>query len=133
MSVPVLSEQITVVLPSASTAGSLRMMARRFAMRATPMASVMVTAAGSPSGIAPTASATAAMNISTAFSPRATPMANVTAASPRITQSTQLAELRDLARERRGEVRRLVNEPRDAARLGLVAGRHTRRLRPGRK
>jgi hypothetical protein len=55
--VPVLSEQITVVLPRVSTAGNLRMMARRWAMRATPMASVMVTAAGRPSGMAPTASA----------------------------------------------------------------------------
>ncbi len=69
VSVPVLSEQMTVVLPSVSTAGSLRMMARRLAMRETPMASVMVTAAGRPSGIAPTASATAAMNISTALFP----------------------------------------------------------------
>ena len=61
--VPVLSEQITVVLPRVSTAGSLRMMARRRAMRATPMARVMVMAAGRPSGMAPTARATAAMNM----------------------------------------------------------------------
>ena len=58
MSVPVLSAQITVVLPSVSTAGMRRMTARRLAIRATPIANVMVTAAGSPSGIAPTASAT---------------------------------------------------------------------------
>ena len=51
--VPVLSEQITVAPPRVSTAASRRMMARRRAMRETPMARVMVSAAGSPSGIAP--------------------------------------------------------------------------------
>ena len=44
VSVPVLSVQMTMVLPSVSTAGSLRMMARRFAMRFTPIARVTVTA-----------------------------------------------------------------------------------------
>ena len=44
-----------VVLPSVSTAGSLRTMARRAAMRCTPMARAMVTMAGSPSGMAATA------------------------------------------------------------------------------
>ena len=79
-----------MVLPRVSTAGSLRMIARRRAMRETPMASVMVTAAGRPSGIAPTASATAAMNISNGFSPRQMPSAKVAAASARIAQSTSL-------------------------------------------
>ncbi|OQC55139.1 MAG: hypothetical protein BWX55_00218 [Deltaproteobacteria bacterium ADurb.Bin022] len=60
------------------------MMALFFAIRLTPMASVMVTAAGSPSGIAPTARATAAINISTAPSPRQIPTANVTAARTRM-------------------------------------------------
>jgi hypothetical protein len=91
VSVPVLSEQITVVLPSASTAGRWRMMARRFAMRPTPMASVMLIAAGRPSGIAPTASATAAISIATQLSPRSTPMAKVSAARPRITHSSRPA------------------------------------------
>ena len=63
VSVPVLSEQITVVLPSASTAGRWRMIARRLAMRPTPIARVMLMAAGRPSGIAPTASATAATSM----------------------------------------------------------------------
>ena len=49
------------------------------------MARVMVTAAGSPSGMAPTASATAAMNISAAGSPRSTPTTNVRVARPRMT------------------------------------------------
>ena len=42
------------------------MTALRLAIRATPMANMMVTAAGRPSGIAPTASATAAVKVSTA-------------------------------------------------------------------
>jgi len=45
------------------------------------MASVIVTAAGRPSGIAPAASATAEMNISLAPSPRARPITKVTVAS----------------------------------------------------
>ncbi len=69
-----MSEQITVVLPSVSTAGILRMIALRVAIRATPMASMMVTAAGSPSGIADTARATEALNISTADWPRRRPI-----------------------------------------------------------
>ena len=90
---PVLSEQITVVLPSVSTAGSRRMIARRFAIRATPIASVTVTAAGRPSGIAPTASATAAMNMSKAASPRARPTAKVSAARPPIAHSSQFEKV----------------------------------------
>jgi hypothetical protein len=78
---------MTVVLPSVSTAGNLRMIARRRAIRPTPMASVIVTAAGNPSGIAPTANATAATNISTIFSPRHTPTAKANAANPKINHS----------------------------------------------
>ena len=54
-------------------------------MRDTPIASVMVSAAGSPSGIAPTASATAAMNMLPHDSPRRIPTMNVSTAKPRIT------------------------------------------------
>ena len=50
VSVPVLSEQITDVLPSVSTTGRRRTSALRFTMRRTPMASEMVTTAGSASG-----------------------------------------------------------------------------------
>ena len=64
VSVPVLSEQITVTEPSVSTAGRRRMMALRRAMRCTPMASTMVMMAGRPSGIAATAMPTVARNIS---------------------------------------------------------------------
>ena len=52
--------------PSVSTAGSRRMMAFRVAMRCTPMASVMVMIAGSPSGIADTARPTTIMKASSA-------------------------------------------------------------------
>ena len=90
MSVPVLSVQMTMVLPSVSTAGSLRMMARRFAMRFTPIASVTVTAAGSPSGIAATASAMEARNISTRSSPRTRPTTKVSPASATMTNNSTL-------------------------------------------
>ncbi|OPZ74602.1 MAG: hypothetical protein BWY80_00527 [Firmicutes bacterium ADurb.Bin456] len=50
-----MSEQITVVLPRASTADNLRTTALRRAIRCTPKASATVTMAGIPSGMAPTA------------------------------------------------------------------------------
>lgn len=53
--VPVLSEQMKVQEPSASTAISLRMMTLCLAMRSMPMASATVRAAGRPSGMAETA------------------------------------------------------------------------------
>ena len=55
VSVPVLSVQMTVVLPKVSTAVSRRMMARCRAMRRTPRARIRVVTAGSPSGTAATA------------------------------------------------------------------------------
>ena len=82
--VPVLSAQITVVLPRVSTAGRRLTTARRRAIRATPIASVMVTAAGNPSGMAPTARATAAVKVSTASCRRSRPTAKVAAANARI-------------------------------------------------
>ncbi|CKT49790.1 Uncharacterised protein [Mycobacterium tuberculosis] len=60
------------------------MTARRLAIRAMPMAKVMVTAVGRPSGIAPTASAIAAVNVSTASCRRSKPTPNVSAARPRM-------------------------------------------------
>jgi hypothetical protein len=71
--VPVLSEQITEVLPRVSTVGSRRTRAWRLTMRCTPMASEMVTTAGRASGTTATASATPKMNISSIGSPRSTP------------------------------------------------------------
>ena len=94
--VPVLSEQMTVAPPRVSTAGSRRITAPRRAIRPTPIANVIVTAAGRPSGIAPTAKATAAVNISSAASPRTTPTANVTTASATMTTVSQALNLASL-------------------------------------
>ena len=66
-----MSEQITVVEPSVSTAESFLRMARFCAMRHMPMDSVTVTTAGRPSGIAATASATAVIAASVQGRPRA--------------------------------------------------------------
>ena len=76
VSVPVLSEQITVVDPSVSTAGNVRTIAPRAAMRWTPSASTTVEIATSPSGIAATARDTASMSVSSASRPCARPSAN---------------------------------------------------------
>ncbi len=62
VSVPVLSEQMRETEPSVSTAGRRRMMALRWAMRCTPIASVIVISAGRPSGISDTAMPTTAWN-----------------------------------------------------------------------
>ena len=59
VSVPVLSEQITDVQPRVSTDGSLRTMALFLAIFRVPSARQAVTTAGSPSGMAATARATA--------------------------------------------------------------------------
>ncbi len=67
MRVPVLSEQTTVALPKVSTAGNLRIIACRRAMRETPIASVTVTTAGKPSGMALTIKVTAASKASCKF------------------------------------------------------------------
>ena len=60
--VPVLSEAIISVEPSVSTAGSFLTMEFLFAKTCVPSAKTMVTIAGSPSGIAATASATDVIN-----------------------------------------------------------------------
>ena len=73
VSVPVLSVQMTVAQPSVSTAGSLRIRTWRAAIRWTPIASAMVTIAGSPSGTAATASDTADMKTSSSGRPRTRP------------------------------------------------------------
>ena len=70
VSVPVLSEQITDVLPSVSTIGSRRTSACRLTMRRTPIASEIVTTAGSASGTTATASAMPNMNMSMSGKPR---------------------------------------------------------------
>ena len=67
--VPVLSEQMTVTEPRVSTAGSLRISARRRSIRWAPRARAMVTTVGSPSGIAATAMLTAVTNKLLRFCP----------------------------------------------------------------
>ncbi len=61
---PVLSEQMTCVQPSVSTAVSRRMTALRLDMFVTPMDSTTVTTVARPSGMAATASETATMKVS---------------------------------------------------------------------
>ncbi len=78
VSVPVLSEQMTLALPSVSTAGMRRTMARCAAMRRTPTASVMVTTAGSPSGMAATARLMEIRNISSGGTCWNSPMTKMT-------------------------------------------------------
>ncbi len=73
VSVPVLSEQMTDVHPSVSTAGSLRIRALRLTIRCTPIASEIVTTAGSASGTAATPRAMPKMNISMNGWPRSSP------------------------------------------------------------
>ncbi|ODV89067.1 hypothetical protein CANCADRAFT_58098 [Tortispora caseinolytica NRRL Y-17796] len=58
MSVPVLSEHMTLTEPKVSTLGSLRIIAFLEDMRSTPRAKVTVTMIGKPSGIAATANDT---------------------------------------------------------------------------
>ena len=62
--VPVLSEHITLLLPNVSTAGSFLIILFFFAIFVTPIDSIIVTIAGSPSGIAATAKPTEVINIS---------------------------------------------------------------------
>ena len=79
VSVPVLSEQIVEVLPSVSTTGRRRTSAWRLTMRRTPIASEIVTTAGSASGTTATASAMPKMNMSSSGMPRQTPSATIDA------------------------------------------------------
>ena len=61
--VPVLSEHMTFALPSVSTAGILRTIARLAAIFFMPSARTIVTTAGKPSGIAATARLIEIINI----------------------------------------------------------------------
>ncbi|CAB5013160.1 unannotated protein [freshwater metagenome] len=74
VSVPVLSEQITVTEPRVSTAGSLRTRALRLSIRCEPIARVSVTTAGRPSGITATAALIAVSMRSPQDSPPMRPM-----------------------------------------------------------
>lgn len=102
VSVPVLSVQITEVAPSVSTAGSLRITALRAAIRCTPIASVMVMTAGSPSGITPTDSATTASSASLQSKPRASVAKAKSAAAQASTTKVKLRAKRSIWRRSGG-------------------------------
>ena len=74
---PVLSEHIIVVHPRVSTAGSLLMIPFCLAISRTPLANIIVTMAGSPSGIAATARLTAVININAGSLPSIMPATNI--------------------------------------------------------
>ena len=82
VSVPVLSEQMTVVEPSVSTADSRRMITPRAAMRCTPTASAIVIATGRPSGTIDTIWLMATIITSVNGSPRNSPSAVTSANRP---------------------------------------------------
>ena len=77
VSVPVLSEQITVTEPKVSTLGSLRTRALRRTIRSRPSARASVTTAGNPSGTAATARLTDSKKTSSHSPPRATCSAKI--------------------------------------------------------
>ena len=79
--VPVLSEQMTLVEPSVSTAARRRTMAPRPAMRCMPTASAIVIATGSPSGTMETIWLMATMNTSAKGIPRSRPTESTTLTS----------------------------------------------------
>ena len=79
VSVPVLSEQITLALPSVSTAGIRRMMLFLAAIRRTPTASTIVTTAGRPSGMAATARLIERRNMSSGGVCSSSPMRKIMA------------------------------------------------------
>ena len=109
--VPVLSEQMTEVAPSVSTAGRRRITALRAAMRCTPIARVMVITAGRPSGITPTARATTAISASGHAKSRAsTANANSRTAADESNPGEALAELIDLPEQRRGQMLDALDE-----------------------
>ena len=76
------------------------MMACRLAIRETPIANMIVTAAGNPSGIAPTAKATATLNVYSQSLPRSISSRKIAAAKAMIT--TQRMRLRSLIFRIRG-------------------------------
>jgi hypothetical protein len=128
VSVPVLSEAITVAEPSVSTAESWRTIALRRAMRRTPTRAPRSTMVGSPSGTAATASATPSSRPrSSAETPRTcshqTIAAIIATAMPTTTEPSTLPTSIQLALQRRGLVRGGSEHARDAPHLGVHPGR----------
>ena len=83
VSVPVLSEQMTEILPIVSTAVGVRTMVFFFAMLPTPKEREMVTTTGITSGIAATATETATISISGTGLPYSQPMSKASNAPPK--------------------------------------------------
>ena len=82
VSVPVLSQQMVVVEPSASTAGRWRTRALRLAMRCVAIASDSVTVGNRPSGTLATMMPMANSRFSQVGSPSASPRKNVATPMP---------------------------------------------------
>ena len=119
VSVPVLSEQTVVTEPSASTAGSLRVMALRRAICCTPIARVIVTSAGSPSGIAATAKPIVAeMSSSNGIPCTKRPIASMSTAMPRMTTVSILPKSSSCLVSGVASDARLADERLDLADLG---------------
>ena len=133
VSVPVLSEAMTLAEPSVSTAARCRTIAFRRAMRCTPIESTAVTTAGSPSGTAATASATPEdQHVEDRGQP-----ADVLDDDDRRDhddgdddddEAEELAGAIELPLQRRGFVARLLQQSGDATHLGPHAGRGHDRL-----
>ena len=122
VSVPVLSVQMTVVEPRVSTAGSLRMIARRCAMRLTPIASVIGDRRGQPLGDRRHGEGDRGReHVGHAFAAQQ-PDREGDDAQPEDHEEQHGRELVDLARQRRLQVLGLRDEARDPPDLGPVAG-----------
>jgi len=78
VNVPVLSEQMILVLPKVSTAGNFLTIAFLWAILPTPIDKTIVTITGSPSGMAETAKDTEVIKISIIGIPYHRPIAKIT-------------------------------------------------------
>ena len=125
VTVPVLSEQITVTEPSVSTAGSRRTMACRCrAMRSTPIASVIVSTAGRPSGTARARADRGEVHLAAAAVADQNPKRQGQRREKLKDRAGEPSgKARHLAKQRRGQRLDLRNEPADLADLGRRAGR----------
>ena len=96
VSVPVLSEQMTVADPSVSTATSFRTMELRRAIARMPIDSTTVTTAGRPFGREATAAAIASINRSNSFMPCSKPTITRRTQAPRKTNTRYVPQLFDI-------------------------------------
>ena len=130
--VPVLSEQMTVVEPSVSTAGSRRTRAPARASRQSPAASATAVTAGSPSGIADTASVIPVSSISPTGCPCRMPATGDDRADAERDDDETTSQPFDLPLERRGALAGQRHQLTHAPELGRHARRgHDRRAGAG--